>query len=393
MRRVVNSLDNIQNKWPIHSGRVRVKILGEEKDLPADLRELVEALDPDKCIEGNDLADLCRQRSERRGNGCDVPRASEEIPEPSASSSTEEHRPAVQVNQFSWHIDAKTDKRFRDKRRKFRNSGKYSNSASFFPSQQAPLVSQEHLQAVVRKVARGEKFKDKKQQRFVIKSQQNNGHELMTSLAHSRQQAEGGNQRDSCYMHHRKLGTVEIALIYRYKTSMHSVKPSEGKKERKESQFKRTTRSSLRQSHDVIDDGIKVDGGRQNRPVARKYHTTPKHLCSHVKEYDDPLVNISKQFFVKLAFILMLIGNVIKSALSLNSLNLKRVIGLVTLACVSRETRGSADPLLPTPPCVFGWKISYAYILSHTNVCASWMYYFDKYIQHLDFEYETKRFL
>ena len=159
MRRVVNSLDNIQNKWPIHSGRVRVRILGEEKDLPADLRELVEALDSDKCIEGNHLADLCRQRSERRGNGCDVPRASEELPEPSASSSTEEHRLAVQVNQFSWHIDAKTDKRFRDKRREFRNSGKYSNSTSFFPSQQAPLVSQEHLQAVVRKVARGDRFK------------------------------------------------------------------------------------------------------------------------------------------------------------------------------------------------------------------------------------------
>ena len=205
----------------------------------------------------------------------------------------------------------------------------------------------------MRKVARGDRFKGKKQQSFVIKSQQNNGHELMTSLAHSRQKAEGGNRRDSCYMHHRKLGTDEIALIYRYKTSMYSVKPSEGRKERKESQFKWAARSSPHQSHDVIDDGIKVDGGRQNRPVARKHHTAPKHSCSHVKEDDDPLVNISKQFFVKLAFILMMIGNVIKSVLSLNSLNLKRVIGLATLACVSRETLVSADPLLPTPLYVF----------------------------------------
>ena len=60
MKRVINSLDNIQRKWPIPPGRVRVKILGEEKDLPADLRELVEALDPDKCIEGKVLVDLCR---------------------------------------------------------------------------------------------------------------------------------------------------------------------------------------------------------------------------------------------------------------------------------------------------------------------------------------------
>ena len=164
---------------------------------------------------------------------CDVPRTSEELPEPSTSSSTEEHRPAVQVNQFSWCNNAKTDKHFHDKRREFRNSGKYYNPTSFFPSQQAPLVSQEHLQAVVRKVARGDRFKGKKQQSFVIKAQQNNGLELMTSIAHSRQKAEGGNRRDSCSIHHRKLGTDEIALIYQCKTSMQSVKPLKGKKERK----------------------------------------------------------------------------------------------------------------------------------------------------------------
>ena len=96
--------------------------------------------------------------------------------------------------------------------------------------------------------------------------------------------------------------------------------------------------SSPHQSHDVIDDGTKVDGGRQNRPVARKHHIAPKHSCSYVKEDDNPSVNISKQFFVTLSFILMMIGNVIKSVISLNSLNLKRVIGLATLACVSRET-------------------------------------------------------
>ena len=112
-------------------------------------------------------------------------------------------------------------------------------------------------------------------------------------------------------------------------------------------------------------------------------------ICSHVKEDDNLSINISKQFFVKLAFILMLIGNVIKSALSLNSRNLKRVIELAALACVSRETRRSADLLLPTPPCSFGGKCSCAYILSHTNVYASGMHYFDKYINNLDSEYGT----
>ena len=132
--------------------------------------------------------------------------------------------------------------------------------------------------------------------------------------------------------------------------------------------------------------------GSQNRPIARKHHTAPKHSCSRVKEDDNSSVNISKQFFVKLAFILMMIGNVIKSVLSLNSLKLKWVIGLATLACVSRENFVPADPLLPAPLYVFGGKSLCAYILSHTNVYASWMHYFDKYIKNLDFEYETRGF-
>ena len=186
-------------------------------------------------------------------------------------------------------------------------------------------------------------------------------------------------------MHRRKLVTDEIALIYQYRTSMHSVKPSEDKKEQKERQ------SHLHQS-DVMDDAIKVGVGSVNRRIARKHHTAPEHSCSHVKEDDNLSINISKQFFVKWAFILMLIGNVIKSALSLNSRNLKRVIGLATLACVSRETRRSADLLLRTPPYVFGGKCLCAYILSHKMVFASWMHYFDKYINNLDFEYETRGF-
>ena len=379
MKRVINSLENIQRKWPIPPGCVRVKILGEEKDFPADLRELVEALDPDKCIEGKVLVDLCRQRSERRGMV-----VFEDLPEPSTSSSKMVLRPAVQVNWFSWLNNAKTDKHLYEKRREFRNSGKYSNSASFFPSQQAPLVSQEHLQAVVRKVARGNRFKGKKQQNFVVKEQQTNGHKFMTSLAHSRQKAEGGYQRDSYHKYHKELETDGIASIYQYKTSMHLVKPGNQKEqEAKESHFHQS---------DVMDDAIKVDRGEINKRIARKDHTTPKHSCSHVKEDDNSSANISKQFFVQLAFILMMIGNVIKSVISLNPLNLKRVIGLATLACVSREYCVTAISLPTVISYVFGGKCSCAYSSLHTNVYASWIRYFDKYIYNLDFEYETRGF-
>ena len=293
------------------------------------------------------------------------------------------HRPAVQVNRFSWFNNAKTDKHLYEKRREFRNSRKYPNSASFFPPQQAPLVSQEHPQAVVRKVARGNRFKGKKQQNFVVKEQQTNEHKVMTSFAHSRQKAEGGNQRDFYYKHHKELGTDGFASIYQYKTSMHLVKPSGNQKEHEAKQ------SHFHQS-DVMDDAIKVERGEKNKHIARKDHTAPKHSCSCVKEDDYSSLNISEQFFVQLAFMLMMIGNVIKSVTSLNPLNLKRVIGLATLACVGWEYCVIAITLPTVLPYVFGGKCSCAHSSLNTNIYASWIRYFGKYIYNLDFEYETR---
>ena len=84
---------------------------------------------------------------------------------------------------------------------------------------------------MVRKVAGGNRFKGKKQQTFVVKEQQTNERKVVTSLAHSRQKAEGGNQRDFYYKYHKESGTDGFASIYQYKTSMHLVKPS-GNQER-----------------------------------------------------------------------------------------------------------------------------------------------------------------
>ena len=106
MRMVVSSMSTIEDKWPIRPGRIRVKIIGEAKDLPADLRAIVEATDPNSCIEGSVLIDLCRQWSDWRGSGCDVPRTSEELPVPTTSSSTSLPTPAVQVKQYSWRHNA-----------------------------------------------------------------------------------------------------------------------------------------------------------------------------------------------------------------------------------------------------------------------------------------------
>ena len=104
-------------------------------------------------------------------------------------------------------------------------------------------------------------------------------------------------------------------------------------------------------------------------------------------------MTISKQFLVQLAFIFIMVINVIRSGLSMNSLKLKWVIGLTTLACGNRERLEPADSPLTVPPDSFGGKRFCTYILPYTNVYASWMNYFDRYIKNLDSEYGTMRIL
>ena len=108
-RMVVYSMKTIQDKWPIHAGRIRVRIMGEKRELPDDLRAIVEATDQDDYIEGSVLVDLCKQRSGQRGSGCDAPEASLELPTPLVSSPTPSTMPAVQVRQYSWHHYALKD--------------------------------------------------------------------------------------------------------------------------------------------------------------------------------------------------------------------------------------------------------------------------------------------
>ena len=327
---------------------------------------------------------------------CDAPRTSEELPEPPSSPPMSTRRPAVQVNQFSWCCNAKTDKHFHDKRRKFVNSDKYSNRASFFHTQQASLVSQEHLQAVVRKVAKGEKFKGKKQQDFVVKTlPHSNVQKSMTSLPLSRQKAEGENRRSSVYIHRRKLVTDQTIPIYQYKTSMYAVKPSENRQEQKESQFKCPEVSLLRQTRDVMDDGITHVWRRENnvnRLIARKRYAASEHSSSNLKEDYNSSLAISKQFLAQLSFIFIMLINVVRSRLNMNLLKLLWVVGLAAVVCGSTGSVESAVAPPTVPVDSFGGKRFSAYILPSTNVYALIMNSCDKYIKNLESEYRTMRF-
>ena len=342
----------------------------------------MEETSPVKCIEGGVLVDLCMQRSGKRGSGCNVPNkgkklprsadgslgASKGFPTPLTSSLMPPKPPRMKVREYAWRrneicmlIRLLKPSEIKKEKENHREGGEVT----------APHLSYEKAMTSL-------SLYDK----------------AMRSLSLSRQKLEGENQQDSGYTDHRKLGTDQIIPIYQCKTSMYSAKPSESRKEQKESQLKVPGLSLLHQS-DVMDDGIKVDPGRQrnvNKLVARKHYTASEHSSSHVKEDHNSSMTISKQFLVQLAFIFIMVINVIRSGLNMNLLKLKWVIGLAAVVCGRAGCVEPAGSPPTVPPDSFGGKRFYAYILPSTNVYASWMNCFDRYIKNLESEYRTMEF-
>ena len=139
--------------------------------LPSDLQAIVDATGARSWIEGEDLVDLCKQRSEEGGSGCNAPGAfeeplvalatgcdssaeAEEPPVPLAPLPEASVTPVVQVRRYSWRS---YDKHVAyDKRREFVRTNKQINTNSLLFSQQEPLVARVHLMKVVRKIGQQE---------------------------------------------------------------------------------------------------------------------------------------------------------------------------------------------------------------------------------------------
>ena len=129
-----------------------------------------------------------------------------------------------------------------------------------------------------------------------------------------------------------------------------------------------------------------------NRLVARKRYAASEHSSSHLKEDHNSSLTISKQFLFQIAFIFIMVINVIRSGLNMNLLKLVWVIGLAAVVCGSAGSVESAVAPPTVPRDSFGGKRFNAYILPSTNVYASWMNYFDRYITNLESEYRTMKF-
>ena len=351
IRRVVTSIKNIQEKWPVHSGRIHVRILGEAKDLPSDLQAVVEVTGPDNCIEGSVLVDLCRQRSGRRGNGCGAPRTSEELPMPMASSPTPPKLPAVQVRQYSWRHDQRKNECLYDKRREFVGASKQTNHVSLLLPQQAPLVSRAHLMSVVRKVEKSERSKGKLPQDFIIKClPQNRGKNIM-SLLYSRQKSKGEDQQCSVICDNterRKSEINQLVHVSQYSNNIYTLKPSETRKEQGEVKFKRPGSANCQHTGDVISDGIN-QGVDVNRPGARKHYAPKKHSFVHTKEFLKSTLSMCRQTFTQMAVMLAVIINILGGGLNMKLPNLICTSGLAWVVCQECESgnnSNSAHPLV-----------------------------------------------
>ena len=198
-RMVVPSVKAIREKWPIFAGKIRIQVLGDGQ-LPEDLQTIVDAAGPDLWIEGEDLVDLCKQRSEEGesgcyapgafsepsvalASGCDSPEAMEESPVPSASPPASSVSSVVQVRRYSWRSYAKNVAY--GKRQEFVGTNRQTNTNSSLFLVQKPLVSWVHLTNVVRKIGQQERSKGKTLTVNKFKAHCSKGGRDMTSLSHS----------------------------------------------------------------------------------------------------------------------------------------------------------------------------------------------------------------
>ena len=182
------------------------------------------------------MVDLCMQRSDKRGSGCDVPNKGEKLPRsadgslgaskgfptPLTSSLMPPKPPRSKVREYAWcrneicmlirQLKPSETKKEKENHRK---GGEVTAPHLIYEKAMTSLSPYEKAMTSLSPYEKA-----------------------MTSLSLSHQKSEGENQQDSGYTDRRKLGTDQIIPIYQCKTSMYSVNPSESRKEQQENQLK-----------------------------------------------------------------------------------------------------------------------------------------------------------
>ena len=292
-RMVANSVKAIQDNWGVKAGRIRVQVLGKVDDLPAGLKAIVNAAGPELCIERRVMVDLCGQRSEERGSGCDAPAEISNWPTSSdgAGKSSKGLRTPVTPS-------LRPPKPQRNQRRKYawRNS---SHTDVCMCIRMLKSSKEEEVKCLG--------------SLNVLNAPPLRQPKMMTSLS-SRMQKAGERNSLSSRKIREDINNSEIGLDNHKGSNMNHNNPKLGlKSERKKQEV--ASRREQTKSYDVMDDDIMTSSdttpeSRGNKLVARKPRQDGKNILLYSVEDFLKWLPISFQTITLVVLLLTIVTNV-----------------------------------------------------------------------------------
>ena len=319
IRKIVDCVKVIRERWPVRSGHVRVQVLGDRKNLPLELKAVVEAADQDGWIEGSVLVDLCVQRSEVRGSGCDAPNASDELPLRVANPPSSPTLPAVQVRQYSFRPFSK--KNVSDIRREFVGPNIQNNRNSSVLPRQEPHVAQVRLLDVVRKVGRSERLKGKQIKETIVKDLHKNREKTMTSSCHSLQNSESDHPSYSVILDDRERENIEIGNMSPSENDRSTLTQLKSKEKVRKGRFKypESLNYDVMADDDISNSDVINLDDNINKPVARKRYVRRERSFIPRTGFFKRMSNMCSKTWINFALILVIIASVIRREININS--------------------------------------------------------------------------
>ena len=229
-------------------------------------------------------------------------------------------------------------------------ANKQTNRVSPFLPQQAPLVAQAHLMAVVRRVEKSERSKGKHLKDFVFKCLPQSRGKNMTSLLPSRQKSEGESQQCSVIRdntEHSDSEMNQLVHVSQYMNNIYTLKPSKTRKDEGEVKFKRPGSANCQHAGDIIISDVIIRGVDVNKPVAKKRYAPKKHSLVHTKEFLKSTLSMCSQTFTKVALMLAIVISMLGGGLNIKLPRRICTSGLASVVCQECESGNNSNSAHP----------------------------------------------
>ena len=275
----------------------------------------VEATSPVKCIEGSVLVDLCKQRSGKRGSGCDAPKSADQIPEsadgipktsegsptPVTSPPSPPKLPRTEVRQYSWRNLARKE-------------------ACFCIHILKPLQTEKEEERL-----KGKQIKEK-----IVKDLHKNREKTMASSCHSRQNSESDHPSYSVILNDRERENIEIGNMSPSENDRSTLTPLKAKEKVGKGRFKYTESLNydVMADDDISNSDVINRDDNVNKPVARKRYARREQSLIPKIEFFKRISGMCSKAWINFALILVFIASVIRRGININSSERLRTAGL-----------------------------------------------------------------